>query len=621
MGKGNPYSKPKRYRPASRKQQPGQQPPPGRQQQSHPRYPAIDVSPSGQVHITPARMGKADNNVLERGTRALERGNGMLAGRLLDSLSATYPLDFRVVDARVDCIEESNGGRAALEFLAGKIDTMFSRIEQVASKDANGKKPALHVPGSWEGNNDFLNALERRGHLLMRLGDHEPALDAFLNLLDLVGTDYGFVKESILHLAAISKRLESVDRVDEILARSDHETTGARESKDEEPGARHALEESMNARSPREEAPFLLGCGLVQFARGNVQDARALFARAIRRNPYIAREFFYDDDEDEDEAGDGDDIPETEQALLDSGRILKGSRSEAVVYGGMMGRLWARLPGALDLLGDVADVLDYRKLVMEREQERIDMIIQQIEFMRRVDELWSKIGEFENDPRLEHIDSFLNHARLNASKDSFAREADQALNALNCAKELANDIAAKGVNVEDAMDELEIPLDIIAFDVLRILNEAGKIVSTDYYRHAIRAGEELLASFPTLSTETRRWIADAHFGLGDMAKGEEIYGRIIADDPENVWGHIAWGDQYATFWSDDHPDFPMAEKHYMDALAAYDATGGDEGDREVILDRLLTLYTNSGDADKAARIMNELPQKDPSMPREKKKAR
>ena len=92
-----------------------------------------------------------------------------------------------------------------------------------------------------------------------------------------------------------------------------------------------------------------------------------------------------------------------------------------------------------------------------------------------------------------------------------------------------------------------------------------------YYQKRIEYCSDFCSIFPEsaslLMHNMKRDIAESHFALGDISKGDECFKTLIEEYPKNIWGYIGWGDMYA--WplkKDLTPDYEKAENIYNMAL-------------------------------------------------------
>ena len=79
----------------------------------------------------------------------------------------------------------------------------------------------------------------------------------------------------------------------------------------------------------------------------------------------------------------------------------------------------------------------------------------------------------------------------------------------------------------------------------------------------------------------KRAIAESHFALGDISKGDECFTALIEEYPKNIWEYIGWEDMY--LWpmkKDTKPDYEKAENIYKMTM------GMELGDESDLIDRL-----------------------------------
>lgn len=102
----------------------------------------------------------------------------------------------------------------------------------------------------------------------------------------------------------------------------------------------------------------------------------------------------------------------------------------------------------------------------------------------------------------------------------------------------------------------------------------------------LEEGDDLTAE------NANRAIAETYFVMGDIKKSEELFETYLNEDPNWGWGWIGWSDQY---WlcNRKSPDFKKSEQLLLKAL-----NNPDVRDREDIEERLLNLYSESGETEK-----------------------
>jgi len=117
--------------------------------------------------------------------------------------------------------------------------------------------------------------------------------------------------------------------------------------------------------------------------------------------------------------------------------------------------------------------------------------------------------------------------------------------------------------------------------------ELGNAAIDDSSFHGKRL--EYCNEFITLFPETsglilhnmKRAAAESYFGIGDPAKGDEAFSKLIEEYPENIWGYIGWGDMYLmSIYEANVPNYDKAEQIYKMAL------GKNLKDKDDLLERL-----------------------------------
>lgn len=90
----------------------------------------------------------------------------------------------------------------------------------------------------------------------------------------------------------------------------------------------------------------------------------------------------------------------------------------------------------------------------------------------------------------------------------------------------------------------------------------------------------------------KRSIAETHFLMGNINKGEELFENYMIANPQWGWGWIGWSDQY---WlcKGESADYKRGEEILLKALCV----SGLE-DRDCVEERLMNLYSDSGEEEK-----------------------
>ena len=97
----------------------------------------------------------------------------------------------------------------------------------------------------------------------------------------------------------------------------------------------------------------------------------------------------------------------------------------------------------------------------------------------------------------------------------------------------------------------------------------------------------------------KRAIAETHFLLGNVKKGEELFEIYLSENPKWGWGWIGWSDQYWLCES-ENANYIKGEDILLKALAVTDLE-----DRDCVEDRLLELYSES-DQDKKLKSLEHI---------------
>jgi tetratricopeptide (TPR) repeat protein len=125
-----------------------------------------------------------------------------------------------------------------------------------------------------------------------------------------------------------------------------------------------------------------------------------------------------------------------------------------------------------------------------------------------------------------------------------------------------------------------------------------------FFRERMSLCQTVLERFPNedklLIRSFKRGMADTYFHLGEPTKGDQLYEQCLAEDPRWGWGWIGWSDNYFIFNSVEK-DAARAEQLLKQGLDVTDIE-----DRDVLLERLQTVYEESGREDEAEAVRQEL---------------
>lgn len=127
-----------------------------------------------------------------------------------------------------------------------------------------------------------------------------------------------------------------------------------------------------------------------------------------------------------------------------------------------------------------------------------------------------------------------------------------------------------------------------------------------YLKNRIGYFEEYLSRFgdedALTSQNARREMAETYFFLGDKRKADELFSSYLSKDPTWGWGWISWSDCYASLFSKKAPvDIKIAEQKLKEGLAVENVT-----ERDTLLQRLATLYNDTGRESEARKIEREI---------------
>ncbi len=124
----------------------------------------------------------------------------------------------------------------------------------------------------------------------------------------------------------------------------------------------------------------------------------------------------------------------------------------------------------------------------------------------------------------------------------------------------------------------------------------------EYLRRRIRYCQEFYTQF---RDEDRLTLgnfhlaeAESYWNLGEIETAEKKFKELTERQPNFAWGYIGWADGYwlSPFDKTARKDYDKAEAIYLKALE-----NPNMEDRPDILDRLIMLYEEKGDLDKAER--------------------
>ena len=132
-----------------------------------------------------------------------------------------------------------------------------------------------------------------------------------------------------------------------------------------------------------------------------------------------------------------------------------------------------------------------------------------------------------------------------------------------------------------------------AQDLEMELHNAG-LLDKSYHQKRIVYCKELLkwcGDNESVISNTRRGMAEGYFESGEVALGEQLFSEWLREDPDWGWGYIGWSDCY--WFGPGNNQYTKAEEIL---LSGYARSG--LRDRIYVVDRLIGLYKEMGQADK-----------------------
>lgn len=136
------------------------------------------------------------------------------------------------------------------------------------------------------------------------------------------------------------------------------------------------------------------------------------------------------------------------------------------------------------------------------------------------------------------------------------------------------------------------------------LHNAG-LDDPEYFKKRIQYCEEMLEVYPEekadtlLILNTRQSIAESYYELGDTDHCDNLFEKIMGNDPEWGWGWIGWS---ACYWRDCHnKNIEKGQSILERGLAV-----GSVRDFDDLLDYASELYTETNQHEKASRVEAEL---------------
>lgn len=137
--------------------------------------------------------------------------------------------------------------------------------------------------------------------------------------------------------------------------------------------------------------------------------------------------------------------------------------------------------------------------------------------------------------------------------------------------------------------------------------ELGNAARVDPKYHEIRLkfacefNERFPEGYPHLTRMMMRAQREALFELGRQVEAEAVFASAVERSPKDTWSFIGWSDMYWLYAPKGSPkDHARAEELLLEAPS------DEPQDRDVVLERLESLYEDRGKPDKRAAIAEQL---------------
>jgi tetratricopeptide (TPR) repeat protein len=137
------------------------------------------------------------------------------------------------------------------------------------------------------------------------------------------------------------------------------------------------------------------------------------------------------------------------------------------------------------------------------------------------------------------------------------------------------------------------------------LSNAG-LDDPQFFHERISLCQTVLERFPhedeLVIDNFKRALAESYFAIGDPREGDRLFSQWLEEDPQWGWGWIGWSDMYFVFSMKGIKDASKAESLLKKGLVE----SPDVEEREILLERLEHIYTETGREDEAQAIREEM---------------
>ncbi|MEW6375152.1 MAG: SEC-C metal-binding domain-containing protein [Thermodesulfobacteriota bacterium] len=135
------------------------------------------------------------------------------------------------------------------------------------------------------------------------------------------------------------------------------------------------------------------------------------------------------------------------------------------------------------------------------------------------------------------------------------------------------------------------------------LGNAG-VDEKKFFEDRILFCEEFINRFPRedplVIENMKRAIAESYFEIGQPQKAETLFKKWLEEDPQWGWGWIGWSDNYWLYHGESK-NYERAEELLREGLFVKNVR-----DRDELLERLESLYSETGREEEAKRIRQEI---------------
>jgi tetratricopeptide (TPR) repeat protein len=546
---------------------------------------AIRIEKENIVTIISRPLSDDDRRVLDRASVMATKGNTVLAENIISGLHRKYPVNFTIIAHLVDVIEKSRGIHNMLIFM----DQVYKAFKNALPAVSSSKKSYM-ISFHELYNKPFLEFVEYLGTKHWEVGNVNRALDILLELLKFNPTDNMGIRESVLHVALKSGRMDIAEQIPSIIAG---------------PGSMDSTDTRLSDLSA-----MIYGWGLYYFKRGDKKKSKDALVKAINKNPYIIQYL----------KGDLS-IKDSDYSLFERDVVVSGGSSEAIKYYVKWHSVWDGEADAKRFLLDLAREINYQDIMKAKDKrfEKLEGVIDKLRLDpgTRFEDMGTTVEEIDDPeagdmhltiPGSHEIPNLISEGESLAMRGKSVESAEKYLNAWVLIKQLMHDHGGNLRSVVKVLSSLEVEMVSYCSDFMMELNNAG-LEDDAYYRKAVDIGHEIL-EIPAIkdnrdaSFTIKRDVAEAYFYQGDGKTGNEAFAHLVREYPNEIWAYIGWGDQLAGDETDPCHDYVQAELLYLKALELM--LQNDQEDVADLTERFKTLFEHAGTPEKLKPLLRKM---------------